>query len=239
MDIEAPVPPADDSPDSAAAETRLPNLAVRIVEVFTSPGQLFEALRETPAWIGALLFIIGAGFLAQFFVPEDLIRDLIRAQAGPDTTSQQVDAALRIGAITRYIGSVLGPPIVFAIIAGILLLFYNVIQGGEGTFKQLFSATIHANLIGTIGGIAVLPLAIARGDLQTALALDLLVPGIDPSSFPFRFLHGVNVFGIWTIIVLGIAVSRIYPKVSTGGAIGFLTALYVLLKLTLALAGAG
>ncbi|MFQ5746267.1 MAG: YIP1 family protein [Gemmatimonadota bacterium] len=236
MDNEAFVP-VTDTPD--AGPPPLPNLAVRIAQVFTAPGKLFDALREKPAWLGALLFITVVGLVAQFLVPGEMIRDLIRSQVGPDATAQQVDAAVRIGAITRYVGAVIGPVIVFVIIAGILLLIYNVMLGGEGSFRQVFSATIHANLVGTIGGVAILPLAIARGDLRTALALDLLVPGLEPSGFAFRFLHGLNVFGIWTIVVLGIALSRIYPKVTAGGAIGVLMALYLVLKLILAAVGAG
>ncbi|MEN8145506.1 MAG: hypothetical protein ABFS14_11210, partial [Gemmatimonadota bacterium] len=49
--------------------------------------------------------------------------------------------------------------------------------------------------------------------------------------FGFKFLNGLNLFGIWTAVVLGIGMSRLYPKVSAGTATGILLGSYVTLKL--------
>ena len=130
--------------------------------------------------------------------------------------------------------TVIGPFVFFALIAGGLKLVYSVLLGGEASFKQLFSATAHAQIISAIGALVTLPLILSTGNLRSALSLQLLAPELDSDGWMYGFLNGLNLFGLWTMVVLGIGVSRIYPKVSAGNAITFLVGVYVLLKAALA-----
>ena len=230
----------DDAMDTAPAESgpktepTLPNLMVRLVQVLTSPAKLFDALRGNPRWLGALLLAIGAGIAIVALIPVELIEEMMLAQTPADATPEQIAAMeSQAGAagVFRWLGPVVFQPIMLLIIAVFLLVVFNVLMGGEASFKQLFAFTTHANLIGVVGGLLTLPLILARGSLTTALSLGLLVPGMDSDSFGFKFLNGVNLFGIWTAVVLGIGMSRLYPKVSPGTATGILLGCYVAIKL--------
>lgn len=216
----------------------LPNLVVRLLQVFFSPAALFDRLKQRPVWIGAILALIVLSLVANLLLPEEILRQAVQAQLGPDATAQQVEAAARVGAIVGRVGAVLFPPLVVAIVAGVLILIYNTLTGGEATFRQLYSATAHAFVITTLGGFLTLGLIVARGDVQVALALHVLAPGLETTRYLYRFLHGINVFGLWTAVVLGIAVSRIYPRRSAGSAAMLLIALYVLFKAAMATFGA-
>ena len=79
-------------------------------------------------------------------------------------------------------------------------------------------------------GVLTLPLILSTGNLRSALSLQLLVPGMDGDGWLYGFLNGLNLFGLWTMVALGIGISRIYPKVSAGSAISLLVGMYVLLK---------
>jgi hypothetical protein len=68
-----------------------------------------------------------------------------------------------------------------------------------------------------------------------SLSLDLLLPGLDEDGFVYGFLHGLNLFSIWAAVVLGIGVSRLYPKSSAGSAAFAILSLYVVFKAVVAL----
>ncbi|MEE9208057.1 MAG: YIP1 family protein [Gemmatimonadota bacterium] len=215
------------------AEPTLPNLMVRFVQVLTSPAKLFDALGGKPRWLGALLLAVGVGIAIVALIPLELIEEMMMAQVPADATPEQMEAMesqAGLAGVLRWLGPAVFQPIMLLIIAVFLLLVFNLLMGGEASFKQLFAFTTHANLIGIVGGLVTLPLILARGSLDTAMSLGLLAPGMDSGSFAFKFLNGLNLFGIWTAVVLGIAMSRLYPKVSTGTAVGILLGTYVVIK---------
>ena len=224
------------------AEQPLPNLGVRLLQIFTSPASLFDRLKARPAWLGAVALIIVLGLAVQALIPEELIREAILARLPRDASPEQVEAARGMTGVAntvRWIATVLFPPIMIAVIAGVLLLIFGVLGGGNASFRQLYAVTAHANLIPAIGALATLPLVLARQDIQTTLALHVFVPGLDPSSYGYRFLSNIGLFGVWTAFVLAIGVSRLYPRVGAPRASVVLLALYVVVKAVVALGGAG
>lgn len=142
-----------------APETRLPHLAVRLIQVFVAPAALFDRLKRRPAWLGAVVLIVVLGLIVQAFIPEELIQQAILARLPRDANPEQLEAARGATGITntfRWIGTVLFPPIAIAVIAGVLWLTYGALRGGEAGFRQLFAVTAHANLIPAVGAATVL-----------------------------------------------------------------------------------
>lgn len=225
----APPPPTESEPTAGdAAGAGPPSLPVRIAQVFFSPGALFEALSRHPVWIGALVVLIAINLVTNMLVPEEVVRAAIEARGGSDMTAEQIDQTMSFLAVWGWVLAVVGSPIVILVVAAVLLLVYNVLTGGEGTFRQLFSATTHAMYIYTLGGILTLALILGGAEVTTQLSLGLLVPGLE-EGYLARFLNGLNVFSLWTAAVLGIAVSRIYPQKSAGSAALTIIGLYVVL----------
>ncbi|WP_420448661.1 YIP1 family protein [Candidatus Palauibacter sp.] len=231
------------SSDASAEEHTIPALPARIVQVFVSPASLFDALRRRPAWLGAILGLVGLSVALQFLtpviVPEEVLRraaearmaDFVPAGTDPAVVEQQVDAAVSPGA-AGVIWAVVATPILLSMIAGLLLIAFNVIMGGEASFKQLFSATAHAMYIYTAGGIVAIGL-MAVGAEMTTLTPGLFLPEME--GFIGRFLNGINIFSVWTCGVLGVAVSRFYPGRSVAAGTMYLLALYLILVAALAM----
>ena len=225
-----------ESSDASVEEHALPSLPVRIVQVFVSPAALFDALRQRPAWMGATLGLIGLGIALQFLtpviVPEEILRraaeariaDFIPAGADPDVLEQQVDAAVTPG-VGVVVGVILMTPIVLSLVAGLLLIAFNVILGGEASFRQLLSAAAHAMYIGTAGGVVSIGLMAVGAEIVT-LSPGLFLPEME--GFIGRFLNGINVFSVWTCGVLGVAVSRFYPGRSVAAGTTYLLVLYLI-----------
>ncbi len=216
--------------DRVSDKPEIPGLATRLAQVVFSPGALFERLRERPVWLGALLTVVVLSVGASLLIPEELLRQLVMEQIPDNADPSAVETALRLAGIMRFIGPIVAWPLLAVFLAAVVLLIYNLLAGGEASFAQAMSATSHVLFIPTLGGLLTVPLMLAAGDVQVALGLHLLVPGLDSESFTYSFLHGLNVFGIWAAVVLGIAVSRIYPRRSAGSSMALFLSLYVVMK---------
>ncbi len=224
----------DEPPTADRADPDIPTLPARLAQVVFSPGALFESLRERPVWLGALLTAVVLSVAANLLIPEELIRQLIMEQMPDDADPSGVETALRIAGILRLVGPIVFPPLLAVFLAAVVLLIYNLLAGGEASFAQAMSATSHVLFIPTLGGVLTLPLILAAGDIQVTLGLHLLVPGLDSEGFAYNFLHGLNFFGIWAAVVLGIAVSRIYRRRSAGSSIALFLSLYVVMVVMMA-----
>ncbi|MEE8446956.1 MAG: YIP1 family protein [Gemmatimonadota bacterium] len=216
----------DEPPTADRADPEIPALPARLAQVVFSPGALFERLRERPVWLGALLTAVVLSVVANLLIPEELIRQLIMEQMPDDADPSGVKTALRIAGILRLVGPIVFPPLLAVFLAAVVLLIYNLLAGGEASFAQAMSATSHVLFIPTLGGLLTVPLILAAGDAQVTLGLHLLVPGLDPEGFAYHFLHGLNFFGLWAAVVLGIAVSRIYRRRSAGSSMALFLSLY-------------
>jgi membrane protein, antimicrobial resistance system len=230
VDDRVSEPQSDEPPTADRSDPEIPALPARLAQVVFSPGALFERLRERPVWLGALLTLVVLSVAANLLIPEELIRQLVMEQLPDNADPSSVETALRLAGILRLIGPIVFPPLLAVFLAAVVLLIYNLAAGGEASFAQSMSATSHVLFISTLGGLLTVPLMLAAGDAQVTLGLHLLVPGLDAEGFAYNFLHGLNFFGIWTAVVLGIAVSRIYPRRSAGSSMALFLSLYVVMK---------
>ncbi len=220
----------DEPPTADRADPDIPALPARLAQVIFSPGALFERLRERPVWLGALLTLVVLSIGANLLIPEELIRQLIMEQMPDNTDPSAAETALRFAGIMRLIGPIVAPPLLAVFLAAVVLLIYNLLAGGEASFVQAMSSTSHVLFIPTLGGLLTVPLILAAGDAQVTLGLHLLVPGLDSEGFAYNFLHGLNFFGMWAAVVLGIAASRIYRRRSAGSSMALFLSLYVVMK---------
>lgn len=237
---EAAAPPSGEDVSPADGPTAGSSLPARVVRLFVSPAALFDELRVRPRWIGALLLVVAIALLVAALIPSDVVMEYVRQQmtrGRPDVPADAVERGLGVARFTRFVGPVVGTAVGAFLISAVLFLIYELGMGGEAGFKPVLASTSHTLLIPTIGNLLTLPIILRTGDLQASLSLDLLMPGMSHAGYAFRLLHGLNLFGLWGAVVLGIAMSRLYPKRSAGGAITLTVALYLVVKALLAVAG--
>lgn len=225
---------------AAGNRSGTPGLLTRTAWVFVSPGRLFARLREQPTWLGALLLVAAAGVAASAMVPDQLLLDAMQQQAAaPDSPAgapPPEDMVVWMRAF-GFAASAIGPFILAAILAGLLLFVYNLVLGGEGTYRQALSVSSHTLLITAAGTLVNVPLARASGNLNTSLSLHLLAPALERGAYLYHLLHGLNAFGLWAAVVLGIGASRLYPDRSAGGSVALFVGLYVAFKAIVAIFG--
>ncbi|MDO6658470.1 Yip1 family protein [Anaerobacillus sp. 1_MG-2023] len=175
-----------------------------------SPGEQFKSIRQAPkVWlplivvtvlslIGGWLMILGPGFEEQF--------------ATGDLQGENVDGLILFTKIITIVSVGVGP--VLSILVGSFILWLiNKATSSEVTFKQFFSMNTYIGFIGAIGAVLNgLIIAIVGGTVDKLYtSLGSLVSG---EGFLGGFLNGIEIFGIWTIILtaLGLRITAQWPK---------------------------
>ncbi len=198
----------------------LPPIWKRVIDLFFSPGQMFEALAEDPRWLGAVLLGAVVTFTSVILIPTELYELTMRAvllergQPLPDDTEQ-------FARIQRTVGAVVAPvfwTIITLAVAGLSTVVFAFVLGDKGRFRQYFAAVTHAFLIASFGGLLITPLRIAAEDPQLLMSIGNAFVGILPDGYFLNVLRGLDIFAIWANIVLAIAVTKIDRRRSFGSA---------------------
>lgn len=205
----------------------LPPFWRRTVQIFIEPGALGEALRATPAWFGA--FALGAVLvvIGTIFIPAEVWMEMTRQQLQASGQALPEGAGEMSGRFAQ-IGALVGGPIFWAIwiflLSGILLGLFSFILGDDVRYKQILACVSHAMIIAAVGGLVTLPLRIAQSNPQLTLSVGTFMGQME-NGWLARFLMGLDLFALWSTVVMGILISRLDPRRSTGSAV---TALLVL-----------
>lgn len=194
-------------------------LPVRVLEVFFSPGKLFESLREKPLWFGALF--VGGLFVAVtvLLLPGEMLvspaREAILREGGEVPSFMEGPANL-----FKVIGVLAGVLFWFVwafFLSAVVLVVFNFLFGDEGRYAQYLTVVSHALIIGAVGGILLVPLRIAQQDAELTLSVGTFFSFLD-AGYLLRVLKGLDLFGLWGYAVMAVGVTKIDPKRSLGSA---------------------
>jgi hypothetical protein len=243
-----PTPPVAPPPPTPEATPGLSEGA-RIVNTFIAPSKTFTDLRRSAAWWAPWLLI--SVFSIAFMVTvskqigfEQVTRNQIAHSARADQfdrlpadqQARQVQFSIKIFQFFAY-----GSPIVillFSLISSLILWgTFKVAFSAETTFGQAFAIGMYAGLPGVIGAILGI-ISLFAGvspegfDINNPVATNLAYY-LDPETTG-KFIRGMasslDVFIIWTIVLIGIGYSCT-SKVKRTTAIIVVACLYLVWKL--------
>jgi hypothetical protein len=146
--------------------------------------------------------------------------------------------------VTMWVAPVLSI-LFYVLIAGVLLLAFRM-MGGEGTFKQAFSASLYAWAPMLLFSIIMLIVIMARGSFDPTQAATLVKSNpaflVDMKEQPilFSLLGAFDVFSIWTVVLLifGFAAVSKMPRGRAAGIVISLWIVFVMIRLGFAALGA-
>ncbi len=200
-------------------EVQSPGLFSRYVQVFFSPDDLFQGLRTRPYWVGAVLLGSGLATVGFMLLPPDIMLETVREQAlasGQPLPPEFESLVDDLGGVVRYI---IGAftfvfwPLTPVVLAGVVTVIFRFLIGHEGTYKQYLAVVAHAHLVTATAQVLVAPLRIAMEDAQVLISLGSFAPFLE-SGYLLRFLSLVDLFGIWTWLLVGLGAARIARKKS-------------------------
>jgi hypothetical protein len=244
-----------DVENTSLPETGTPkprNFFSRLGGVYSSPRDAFREIGQAPAVFVPLIILLIVGLLVGFYLSRHLdLESMVVAQLESAVqqgriTQQQMEQQLAITSrfaglqliLMTTIGSIFS---VFAV-AGYAKLF-SIFAGAENRFKPLLSVTIYVLIAISIiqYGLMVLILqlkgpgevdlahinsivASSLGAILTTLMGDDALP-----KFVMGLANAVDVFAIWTIVLLAIGYSVVSKKLKTGTAATWLGIAYAII----------
>jgi hypothetical protein len=207
-------------------------LAARFIGIIVSPKDTFQAVAASPKVLGMLLTV---SILTAVFAALPMTTDAGK-QAAID---QQVQTMKSLGVqvndelydrmekgasrlpYTTGLGAFVFIPVVSLIFAGILFAIFNAALGGEASYKQVFSVYIHSGVIGVVSAAASGLVNYFSGHAGSVANLGGLLPMLAEKSFLANLLGTIDIFIIWSFIVLAIGLGALYKRRTQPIAIAF------------------
>ena len=219
-------------PDDIEEETGPPPFFSRVVDVFFSPGELFEKLRDNPVWFWTL-FLAGVLITASVGVlPAEAWEQMLQAQAA-ESGQEMPESMVTIVRISGTAFALIGVFIWAFILSGLAMLLFTFFMGGDGTYKQFLSVVSHSTLIGALGAVVTTPLKVIKLDPQLTLNLGTFMTFLE-EGFLLRFLTMMELFGLWSFAILAVGITKVDPRRSFGGTFGILLGIWIVVGLGIA-----
>jgi hypothetical protein len=208
----------------------------RIAGVLVAPRATYQAVVARPRALGVLLLgmMLVAGATFAFLSTEVGQEALLDQQYAalqrmeslglrmPPEAYNQLDATAARAPYFSAASQMVGIPLAAAAIAGLLIMVFNFVLGGDATFRQVFAVVSHAGLIFAVGALFAMPLNYAKGSLASRANLALLAPFLPDTSFPARMLGVIDLFWVWWLVNLAIGLGVLYKRKTGPIATSFL-----------------
>jgi len=220
----------------------------RITGVFFEPKKTFEDIARRPTWIVpmvltiifALLFCVAVGQRIGWDNVAQQQFDQKAAKMTPDQRQQALqglELSKKITPIIAYVGSIIGPPIIYLICAGVLLGIVAGLMSAGIRFKQVFAIMCYSGMPGILAAILMVVVVFLKTnpadyDIRHPLAFNAGA-FMDPdtsSKFVYSLATAIDVFSIWKILLIAVGLKAAAGKrLSFGGALFAVVAPWVVL----------
>jgi hypothetical protein len=199
-------------------------LPARIFGVIFSPRATYTAIAARPTVFGVLAVTLLVGAALGFWLlsseagqhalaarMEQAVRQ--QAERGQDVTAQQRQAMAFIVKIIGYAGaavSVVLMPALLALLALILRAILNFAYGARATFRQLYAIVAHSWVIATVASLFSTPLMYVKEELVSPTRVGVLLPMLPEQGFVTSFFNVIDLWIIWWLCNLAIALAVLY-----------------------------
>jgi len=226
------------TPPGGSAQAEPMSFTDKLVNIFASPGELYENVRLTPVthgnWLIPTLILVVVGALLGYAVMTNpSLSDQFKRMASQEMekafekqvqqgkmTAEQVEQAREqaaqfgsIGVImTRIGGAVVGPFITLFLVSLVYWLL------GKGVMKAVVPYWKVAEVVGLAFFITVLDTVVTTilmfglDQIFAVPSLSLLIPDFSIENKFHLLAASMNIFTFWNLGVIGIGLSRIFQR---------------------------
>ena len=224
-----------------------------ITGVFMDPGATFQGIAGSlerphptdPAktkdmskwWLPVLITIVVGIGIALYTVPTfiapmqaDIIREAVMERGGAAADAEQaikVSGAMMLP--MSLVGVIVATFLIVFAAAGVVHLHMKMV-GGKGRFRHARAVVAWSMLITTLGSLVKLPIMIAKSSMIVETGPSLFFKNLEPSDRLFKFLTSFDIFTIWWMVVMVVALGVAY-RVSKGKAVVAVALLWIVMIL--------
>jgi hypothetical protein len=226
MEQQPPVPETPPMPPTATS------LAARLLNVFATPGEVFEEVKAAPStasnWLVPTLLAAVVGVLASIliFSQPAIVQQLREQQAKvidqkvKEGKMSQADADKALAVLEKFmgptmlkisgsIGAVIGSFVRLFWWALVLWLAAQFFLKVKVNYLKAVEIVGLATMISLLGGIVGLLLVVNLGKMFSSPSLALVVSDFDVQKKSHLVLGALNVFSFWFIGVMSSGLSRL------------------------------
>jgi hypothetical protein len=212
----------------AAPEAQPPISAFgRIIGVLFSPGKTFEDIVRKPSWLvplvlSTLLSVVVSVVINQRinwreFMSQQIEKSPRAGQLSAEQKQQQIEGGAKITPIVTYAIGFLGPILGLLIISLVMWGAYSLLGGASTNFSTSMGITAHAFLTGLVSSPLLIVTLYLKDpstiDLENPLASNIAAFLPDESAkWLVALCKSIDVFSIWTMILLAIGFAATSPK---------------------------
>jgi hypothetical protein len=217
------------------------NVFERIAGVLFAPAETFEDIARKPDIIAPLLVLLLLGYASTLLIMPRFDADaMFEAQSAqmrkqnPQISDADLERVRSFSTAAAKMFAYASPVlfvILYVVMAAVLLGAFRM-MGGEGTFAQAFSTTLYSWIPLTLLSIITTIVVLARGSFDPTTAATLVksnpafLTNMSDHPILFSLLSSIDVFTIWTVILLIVGFS-VVSKMSRGKSAAIVIALWV------------
>jgi hypothetical protein len=199
----------------------------RIIGVLFSPKSTFEDIARKPSWILPVVISTIFGIVATVslnqrmnwrqYLSEQFEKNPQTAQLSPDQKEKQLDISVKVTTYVVYVAGILGSILFAVIVAGVMMLAYNLLAGAHATFSQSLAIVSHTLMVGLVSTPIFLLVVFLRdkGSIDpnnpVATNLGAFLPE-ESAKWLMTLCKSIDIFTIWTLILIAIGFAAVNPK---------------------------
>ena len=204
----------------------------RMIGVLFSPKKAFEDIVRKPSWLLPLvvltvLSLVGSAAINQRvnwrdYVSQQMEKNPSTANLPADQKAQRIEAGAKFSPPFVYVVGFLAPPILVLCSALLMWGGYNLLGGANTTFGTSMGITSHAFLTGLVTTPLFILILYLRPygtvDLDNPIAANIaaFLPE-DAPKWLFALGKSIDLFAIWTLVLLAIGFACTNPRKLKGG----------------------
>jgi len=204
----------------------------RIVGVLFSPKSTFEDIARKPGWLLPVLLIAVLGVVMgvalsqkvnwREYISQQIEKSPRAAQLSAEQKEQQITVGAKIAPYTVYIGTLIAPIVVVLIVAGIMLLAYNLLAGAGVNYGTSLGIVSHAYVPVLIGNLLFLVVLFLKppGTLDLENPVSTNLAAFLPEGTP-KWLEAagknIDIFVLWIVTLIAVGFAAANPRKLKGG----------------------
>jgi hypothetical protein len=204
----------------------------RVTGVFFSPKGTFEDIVRKPSWVLPVVLVTLLSIVVSFainqrinwreFMTQQIEKSSSASQLSAEQKEQRIDGGAKFSPILTYAIGFLAPIIATLVVALVMWGSYNLLGGANTNFGTSFSITAHAFLTGLVSSALLILILYLKPfgsvDLENPVAANPAAFLPDGSAkWLMALCKSIDIFSIWTLILLAIGFAATNPKKLKGG----------------------
>lgn len=216
-----PMPEAQEQPQASISPFG------RVIGVFFSPKATFEDIVRKPSWMLPVVLTTLLSTVVTFaftqrinwreFMSQQIEKSPRAAQLSPEQKQQQIEGGAKYSPIVIDAIGVVAPIVLVLVIGLVMWGAYSLLGGISTNFGTAIGITSHAFLTGLVSSplfLLILYLKPAENiDVENPMATNVaaLLPD-ESAKWLVALCKSLDVFSIWTLILLAIGFAAVNPK---------------------------